>query len=664
MANKDLKIANRLIRRNPTFSIITMVLLSIILIVSIIASFAVFTEYLVQTKIADKVSAIQEIYKIDNGSSDLLDKTGADYFATDSKGNIILGNEDNTCNMDDEPFELHFLFIESKSDYLIYMDEESGYVFSDGVAGNNVNAMHVINEDALKEEGYVKIPFWAAFAKDGGGELFIKSSIEITWADLSSVIVITALFGIVVILLLVFVLIYGINNIANQIRIRKILFMDRLSGGHNWTWFLVHSHNILKKRINLKSRFAVVDLVFVKYSNFVLCHSKEEGEKMLSKIYLTIATNVGRGNIAAHNAQAHFPMLIKFKDENELRMKLQGIIGKLEKIDQDHKFGFQAGVDVIPPLSRKERKNLDMDVIYNNASAARMQLEDKDISGIRFYDTKLLEDSKWIDRVTEKQQEALAKEEFAVYYQPKYDPNTNELQGAEALIRWISEDLGFVAPGRFIPIFESNGFITEIDHYMLSHVARDQAKWISQGYSIVPVSVNVSRAHFIEDDLAEQIRDICMENGCPAEYIEIELTESAFFDNKDKMVSTIKKLQSYGFAVSMDDFGSGYSSLNSLKDLPLNILKLDAGFFKEGEDLTRSEVVVSEAIRLAKNLNMKTVAEGIEEKPQVDFLAKEGCDMIQGYYFAKPMPGSDYEQKMNKTNPSSAEASDTPGHSE
>lgn len=214
------------------------------------------------------------------------------------------------------------------------------------------------------------------------------------------------------------------------------------------------------------------------------------------------------------------------------------------------------------------------------------------------------------------------------------------------MIRWDSPEFGFKSPGTIIPIFEKNGFITEIDHYMIRHVAKDQKKWLDAGYNCVPVSVNVSRAHFIESDLAEQIRDDVDKYGAPHELIEIELTESAFFDDKKAIVETIKKLKEFGFAVSMDDFGSGYSSLNSLKDMPLDVLKLDADFFRGEAEGGRGEIVVSEAIKLAKSLNMKTVAEGVEIKDQVAFLANQGCDMIQGFYFAKPMPADKYVEKM------------------
>ena len=295
------------------------------------------------------------------------------------------------------------------------------------------------------------------------------------------------------------------------------------------------------------------------------------------------------------------------------------------------------------------RKDVSIENVYNNACSARAELAETEETGIRIFDNALLEEQRWRDIVHEHQWNALKNREFVVYYQPKYDPRTNALKGAEALVRWDSPEYGFVTPGRIIPIFEKNGFITQIDHYMIQHVAHDQKAWLDGGYDCVPVSVNVSRAHFSENDLAQQIRDIVDREQCPHELIEIELTESAFFDDKKAMIETIKKLKEYGFAVSMDDFGAGYSSLNSLKDMPLDVLKLDAEFVRGDNAGERGEIVVSEAIKLAKSLEMRTVAEGIEEKEQVDFLAQQGCDMIQGYYFAKPMPKNEYEEKMQRS---------------
>ena len=215
-------------------------------------------------------------------------------------------------------------------------------------------------------------------------------------------------------------------------------------------------------------------------------------------------------------------------------------------------------------------------------------------------------------------------------------------------MRWISPQDGFISPGKFIPIFEENGFITQLDDYMISHVAKLQAEWKIRGKKAVPVSVNVSRAHFAQEGLAEHICQLVDAYGSPHELIELEVTESAFFDDKDVLVETVKQLKDYGFRVSMDDFGAGYSSLNSLKDIPLDVLKLDGEFFRGEDDDGRGAIVVREAIQLARSLNMRVVAEGVEKKEQVDFLAGQGCDMIQGFYFAKPMPVKEFEDKVEK----------------
>ena len=651
MANIDIKRANKMINRRPVFSVILMIFISILIFASIAMVYFIFGEYSIQLKLANEVDSISELYSGNNDLFSLISRSSKDYFITDPSGNIISGNTDNTADLSKHPLDMDYFFIKGRPEYQIYSDKNSDFLItSDNDNDVIINVFDLMDFDKVaiqyRSGKATEIPYWICYPAEDGTTVYIKSNLAFRSGDLIFILALSITLSITMILIMLAILIFGINNIRYRKDLQKLLFMDRISGGHNWSWFLINASKLISRRKNLNNGYAVINLVFVKYRYFVLCHSSSEGEKMLREVYLTILKNIGPRDLASHSTEAHFPILMRYDSEEGLRQKVQNIISQLESIDTDHKFGFQAGIDLIPPQTARVRRSLDLDIIYNNASAARMQLDMSEESGIAFYDNDLLEQHKWIDLVTEKQRDAIDKEEFIVYYQPKYNPNTNQLQGAEALIRWQNEELGFVSPGRFIPIFESSGFITEIDHYMLSHVARDQAKWLSQGFKIVPVSVNVSRAHFIEDDLAEQIRDICLEANCPAEYIEIEVTESAFFDDKNKMIETIRKLQSYGFSVSMDDFGSGYSSLNSLKDLPLNILKLDAGFFAEGDDDDRSKVVVSEALKLAKSLNMKTVAEGIEDKVQVDFLAREGCDMIQGYYFAKPMPASDYESRM------------------
>ena len=275
-------------------------------------------------------------------------------------------------------------------------------------------------------------------------------------------------------------------------------------------------------------------------------------------------------------------------------------------------------------------------------------LGDEAENKIAFFDVEMNNQRIWERKVEDDMSRALANKEFQVYLQPKISTTEEVLAGAEALVRWIHPQEGFIPPNKFIPIFESNGFITKLDDYMLEEVASLQAQWIAQKRKIVPISVNISRAHFTRSDLATHISSIVDKYKVPHNVIELELTESAFFDDKKLLLNTIKQLRESGFSVSMDDFGAGYSSLNSLKEMQIDVLKIDADFFRGANAEERGMLIVSEVIDLAKKLDMKIVAEGIESREQVDFLTEQECDLIQGYFFAKPMPVAEFVEKYNE----------------
>ena len=615
---------------------------------------------------------------ISNGSEDVyqyLDTFKRDYIIVDNNKNIIREVGNNTCDLTSSGY--YTGIVTNPGNIVVYPNRNNKFltIHHDGSTfinifkyWNTINDQGIYvgadddNPDLIEEEfgvevsddGMISAPFWISKELNDGNQLIVKSYISANRSDINLLYIGFMSISIVNILIFITGISLIIRNIHDYRKMTKLLFLDYISDNHNWLWYKIKGEEKLRRNANATKKYAVITLIIVGYRNFVLCHSVEEGEELLINMYNTLQKSlIKKKELAAHSTANHFPLLLEYKDEASLRSRLKSIFKRLENIDKDHKFAFQAGVNVIDIYKNKAglvmgRKNIDLDLEYNNACAAQMTMENSQDSGIAFFGDEIREKRQWIDKIIEHRVHAIDNEEFIVYYQPKYNPRTDELSGAEALIRWNSPDLGFVSPGRFIPVFEDDGFITEIDHYMLTHVAKDQRRWLDAGYDCVPVSVNVSRAHFGETDLADQIRDVVDKEGTPHHLIELELTESAFFDNQQLMIDTIVKLKSYGFLVAMDDFGSGYSSLNSLKDMPLDVLKLDAGFFRDITDNERSEKVVAEAIRLAKSLDMKTVAEGVEEKDQVVFLASEGCDMIQGYYYAKPMPGEEYEQRMAK----------------
>ena len=641
--------------------------------------------YLLQEKLLSEYEAVSYMERLYENSLEedyegdifsILDADGREYIIRDEDGKLLIGDEDNTCSEKGDSITLTGihekvdLFVDKKYPFVTATDNDEAQVLLVslidyvGTHRKDPNLFLLIDDSEIygstanvlffDSDSYLRLPVWMGIPVEKTGETFIgKGYIYIRMSDVSIMIITTLILVVLFFIIFMLFLINMVGNIKSQRRSMKLFFMDLATGGHNRMWYIYRGEAILKKRSSAPYQYAVVSLLSVKYNTFCMCHSVSEGEDIIRKVSDCIGKHITRKEVYAHESPECFMLLLRFKEQEELMGRLNALIADLEKIDPRHSFTYHLGVSVlIPPRDANgrvlRRKYVDLEQDYNNACTARYTLSGKEDSGIAFFDLKLVEERKWKDQVEEHCREALQNQEFMVYYQPKYDPVSGLMKGTEALIRWQSPIFGFVSPGKFIPIFEHNGFITEIDHYMLEHVAADQKKWLDEGIECVPVSVNISRAHFIESDLAEQIRDTVDAAGAPRNLIEIELTESAFFDDKNALIKTISKLKEYGFAVSMDDFGSGYSSLNSLKDMPLDILKLDAEFFRGEAQGERGKIVVSETIKLARSLNMRTVAEGVEVREQVDFLAEQGCDMIQGFYYAKPMPADEYVVKLTE----------------
>ena len=630
-------------------------------------------QYFFETKLAENYTELEHVAKLYEAGREneaflkYIESGSIEFIVRDKSGNVIYQKGENTCAE-----KGGLIGYENSTKFLfIYPDTRLGVIKpgkNEGIDPDLISLFDYLkkqNADLIKDEEKkdkdkeenknavkkVDLPYWVRIDNISDSYEFIGKA-YFSYNERDAILLIEILLASTLIVGVAFVvlIVFMIRSIINFRRVVRLFYTDPVTGGHNWIWFVMGGDEKLGKRKFRKFSFAVVNLAFTNYRNYCMCHSISEGEEVLIKIDKSLNRQIRNDEMCARASTDGFALLLFFVDEQTLRKRLQTMMDVLQNVDKDHNFVFQTGVDIIRPEVNSAGKIVSRDVsiekAYNNACTAVTVQGETDPAGVFIFDDQLLQEQRWYDMVQESQMKAVVNNEFEVYYQPKYDPKTLELKGAEALIRWNSPEHGFVSPGRFIPIFEKNGFITEIDHYMISHVAADQKMWLDMGYHPGCVSVNVSRAHFAEKDLAIQIRDMVNAAGCPHDLLEIELTESAFFDDQNAMIETIKALKSFGFKVSMDDFGAGYSSLNSLKDMPLDVLKLDAGFFRGDKAGDRGGIVVSETIKLAKSLHMKTVAEGVEEKEQVEFLASQGCDMIQGYYFAKPMPKSDYMQQL------------------
>ena len=286
----------------------------------------------------------------------------------------------------------------------------------------------------------------------------------------------------------------------------------------------------------------------------------------------------------------------------------------------------------------------DISAMLEHANLARKKISPSHLVPMGIYDVKESQKLGRDKALEMKMHKALEQGDFVPYLQPKYELEGESIAGAEALVRWIDPEEGMIYPDEFIDLFESNGFIVELDLYMFEEVCKLIERWHKAGRKIIPISVNLSRSHFEIPNFFDYYEYVLKKYDIPPRSIEIELTESLFYNDMKSLSVLVSQIHHAGLSCSIDDFGSGYSSLNMLKDVKVDALKLDRVFFESGDNDERGKDIIQSVIKLAQALDLHTISEGVEERKQVEFLKEMHCDLIQGYVFAKPMPVPEFEQ--------------------
>lgn len=314
----------------------------------------------------------------------------------------------------------------------------------------------------------------------------------------------------------------------------------------------------------------------------------------------------------------------------------------MEDFDAEYDVELNFGLYVI------KDKNMAVDMMYNNASAAAKKCAGNYLKYFSYYTDEMDMQLKKEQEILNEMHGALERGEFQVYLQPKYNIHSNLIVGAEALVRWLHPEKGVVSPGEFIPVFERNGFITKLDFYVWEQTCKILKKWLDQGISPKPISVNLSRANLYLSKLVKNITDLADKYGIPHHLLELEVTESTYATKPTTLIRVAEALRANGFAIAMDDFGTGYSSLNILKDIEIDILKLDMQFMVNSKNSSRGQNILASMLRMAKWLKIPVIVEGVETQEQVDFLKSVGCEYVQGFYYARPMTVAAYEELCGK----------------
>ncbi len=365
----------------------------------------------------------------------------------------------------------------------------------------------------------------------------------------------------------------------------------------------------------------------------------KEGDKVLQSIAseLRRVSTVFEKFVYGRLENDIFAVCMPYKEEN-FELLINALQINMKKVNKDYNIKVSCGVYVI--------NDYDMDVseMYDRAFLAAKSCKGKFDKNIAYYNESMIDDMRQEQFIINEVNRAIDEEQFEVYLQPKINLVTDRSYGAEALVRWNHPDKGMISPGEFIPVYERNGIIGRLDQYMWRHVCILLRRWLDEGKKPNPISVNVSRVNIYNPHLVKIFKKLITEYQIPVELLNLELTESAFMEDQDLIMKTMSNLHQLGFKIMMDDFGSGYSSLNVLKDMEVDYLKVDMKFLQDQEFNGKGEKVLTSVIRMVKWLHLPSIVEGVETPEQVDFLKCIGCEYAQGFYYAKPMPISDYEK--------------------
>ncbi len=295
-------------------------------------------------------------------------------------------------------------------------------------------------------------------------------------------------------------------------------------------------------------------------------------------------------------------------------------------------------------LYRIDDKTLPVSVMCDRANMALWKAKGNFKNPYCEYDEKMRQQVLKEQKIINAMEMAIQNKEFTLYLQPKYDIEKGTIIGAEALVRWISLENGFISPGDFIPVFENNGFVYEVDKFIWEESCRYLRKWLDEGREVHPISVNVSRIDLYDPKLVQHLVNLREKYQLPSQYLELEITESAYTEDPEQIITITRQLREAGFVILMDDFGTGYSSLNMLKDIQIDVLKLDMGFLKSSDYSAKGGNILTAILKMAESLKMQTIAEGVETKEQVEFLKSIGCRYVQGFYYSKPLPVGEFEK--------------------
>ena len=379
----------------------------------------------------------------------------------------------------------------------------------------------------------------------------------------------------------------------------------------------------------------------------------ETGDRILDELADYLSTRIGSRGISTRVSSDRFAVFV-----SQERYDSDAVNAAFEELHREFNLqlshlGLRQPVELAAGvyfLTPDDVAAPDVDFIVDQANAAQRRARDQGGNHVAIYDYEFAEKQRRANTIENDLTSSIAAGEIEVWMQPQLDYVNGEVIAAEALARWNHATLGSISPAEFIPVLERADKIAELDRYVWNVACYEaHARSVETGAPPLPFSVNVSRSEILEPTLADYLSDLQKRYNLPEQTMRLEVTESAYTEQPDELVAAVAKLRERGFIVEMDDFGSGYSSLNMLRNLPVDVLKLDMGFLRDRGSESNDTVILNTVIRMAHGLGMPIIAEGVETIEQAEMLKTMGCRLMQGYFFAKPMPVDEFNKLLNES---------------
>lgn len=411
---------------------------------------------------------------------------------------------------------------------------------------------------------------------------------------------------------------------------------DSLTGAYNKEYFCDAARKLLNDNPRKDYFILLSDVRNFKMINELF--GRQVGDKVLIQISQLLEQHVRPGAIYARYTDDRFAVIAEWEGFDEKLLA--------DRIRNDTYLTGDLSYPVIihTGIYKIVERDLPITAMVDRAQMALNNIKTEYNTRIAYYDEDLRENLIWEQMITGELDEALAEGQIRPYLQPQMNTD-GKMEGAEVLVRWLHPTQGLLSPAKFLPVFEKNGMIAEVDSYIWEEACKILAKWKKEGRDQLYLSINISPKDFYYMDVYQVITDLVKKYDIDLHNLHLEITETVLLTEMEKRLALIQRLQSDGFKVEMDDFGSGYSSLNMLKDIPVDVLKIDMVFLRKTKYVEKAKQILRTIIEMSYRLGIDAITEGVETKEQVDMLTDMGCRMFQGYYFSKPIPLQEFEEK-------------------